>query len=148
MTGFIQDIRYALRALARAPGFAVVSIVTLALGIGATTIVYSLVDGVLLRPLPIHDPDRVVLVREINYGRENSIAWLNFLDWKARATLVRTTRGLARRHEQPHRDRSAAAASDPSRHARTCFRCWASARSSAATLPRPTSSRGRRGRRS
>ena len=86
MTGFIQDVRYALRALGRAPGFAVVSIVTLALGIGATTIVYSLVDGVLLRPLPIQDPDRVVLVREINYGRENSIAWLNFLDWKARAT--------------------------------------------------------------
>ena len=66
MTGFIQDIRYALRALARAPGFAAVSIVTLALGIGATTIVYSIVDGILLRPLPIADPDRVMLAREIN----------------------------------------------------------------------------------
>jgi putative ABC transport system permease protein len=86
MTGFIQDIRYALRALTRAPGFAAVSIVTLALGIGATTIVYSLVDGVLLRPLPIHEPDRVVLLRETVNGRPNSIAWLNFLDWKARAT--------------------------------------------------------------
>jgi len=86
MTGFIQDIRYALRALARAPGFAVVSIVTLALGIGATTIVYSLVDGVLLRPLPIHQPDRVVQAREINGGREGTIAWLNFVDWKSRAT--------------------------------------------------------------
>ena len=59
MTGFIQDIRYALRALARAPGFAMVSIVTLALGFGATTIVYSLVDGVLLRPLPIRRATRV-----------------------------------------------------------------------------------------
>ena len=86
MTGFIQDIRYALRALARAPGFAAVSIATLALGIGATTIVYSLVDGVLLRPLPIHDPDRVIQAREINAGREGTIAWLNFVDWKARAT--------------------------------------------------------------
>ncbi len=61
MTGFIQDIRYALRALKRAPGFAAVSIITLALGIAATTIVYSIVDGILLRPLPIDDPDRVML---------------------------------------------------------------------------------------
>ena len=53
MTGWAQDIRYALRALKRAPGFAAVSIATLALGIAATTIVYSLVDGILLRPLPI-----------------------------------------------------------------------------------------------
>lgn len=86
MTGVRQDIRYAIRALARAPGFAAVSIVTLALGIGATTIVYSLVDGVLLRPLPIRDPDQVVQVREINHGREGTIAWLNFVDWKARVT--------------------------------------------------------------
>lgn len=60
MTGLIQDIRYALRALRRAPGFTAVSIVTLALGIAATTIV----DGILLRPLPIADPDRVMLARE------------------------------------------------------------------------------------
>ncbi len=53
MTGLIQDLRYAVRALKRAPGFAAVSIVTLALGIAATTIVYSIVDGILLRPLPI-----------------------------------------------------------------------------------------------
>src|SRR5262245_12025819 len=53
MSGFVQDVRYALRALVRAPGFAAVAILTLALGIGATTIVYSLVDGILLRPLPI-----------------------------------------------------------------------------------------------
>jgi putative ABC transport system permease protein len=86
MSGFIQDVRYAIRALVRAPGFAAVAITTLALGIGATTIVYSLVDGILLRPLPIHEPDRVLLARELGSdGVEFSLAWPNFVDWKARA---------------------------------------------------------------
>ncbi|MGH9384369.1 MAG: ABC transporter permease [Vicinamibacterales bacterium] len=85
MTGFIQDIRYALRALARAPGFSAVAVLTLALGIGATTIVYSLVDGILLKPLPIRDPDRVVLARELSTDKtEMSISWPNFQDWVAR----------------------------------------------------------------
>jgi predicted permease len=86
MTGFIQDVRYALRALARAPGFAAVAVLTLALGIGATTIVYSLVDGILLRPLPIADPDRVVLARELSPDKsEMSLSWPNYLDLAARA---------------------------------------------------------------
>ncbi len=86
MTGFVQDVRYALRSLAREPGFAVAAIATLALGICATTIVYSLVDGILLRPLPIRDPDRVVLARELTpRGEDMSISLLNFRDWKARA---------------------------------------------------------------
>lgn len=86
MTGLVQDLRYAVRAIARTPGFAVVSIATLALGIAATTIVYSLVDGILLRPLSIAEPDRVVLAREFIRGNEDSVSWLNFLDWRARAT--------------------------------------------------------------
>jgi len=87
MTGFVQDIRYALRALGRAPGFAAVSIVTLALGIAATTIVYSIVDGILLRPLPIKDPDRVMLARETSpNGTEMSLAWPNYQDWRQRQT--------------------------------------------------------------
>jgi predicted permease len=86
MTGFIQDVRYALRALARAPGFSAVAIVTLALGIGATTIVYSLVDGVLLRPLPIRDPERVVLARTLSSDKsEMSVSFPDFQDWVARA---------------------------------------------------------------
>src|SRR5215207_8286796 len=86
MTGIIQDIRYALRALARAPGFAAVSIITLALGIAATTIVYSIVDGILLRPLPIREPDRVMMARETFNGQDGSFSWPNYLDFKDRQT--------------------------------------------------------------
>ena len=86
MTGFAQDLRYALRALMRAPGFAAVSIVTLALGIAATTIVYSIVDGILLRPLPIVDADRVLLARETSNGQDMSLSVPNFVDFRARQT--------------------------------------------------------------
>ena len=86
MTGLIQDMRYAVRALRRAPGFAAVSIVTLALGIAATTIVYSIVDGILLRPLPIVDADRVMLVREATDGEDMSFSVPNYVDFRARQT--------------------------------------------------------------
>ncbi|MGE3274468.1 MAG: ABC transporter permease [Vicinamibacterales bacterium] len=96
MTGLLQDVRYAVRALRKAPGFAAMAIATLALGIAATAIVYSLVDGVLLRPLPFRDPDRVVLVRETtNTGGGMSVAWPNFLDWQARATSFESIGGWA-----------------------------------------------------
>ena len=98
MTGLVQDLRYAARALKRAPGFAAVSILTLALGIAATTIVYSIVDGILLRPLPIQDPDRVMMARETFNGVEGSVSWLNFEDWQKRQTSFQSLaawRGLA-----------------------------------------------------
>ncbi len=91
MSGFVQDIRYAARALRRAPGFALVAIVTLALGIAATTVVYSIVDGILLRPLPIRDADRVMLARETAPdGSDMSLAWPNFEDWQKRQTSFET----------------------------------------------------------
>ena len=61
-----QDVRYALRSFLRAPGFTLVALVTLALGIGGTTAIFSIVDGVVLRPLPYSDPDRIVEIIRAN----------------------------------------------------------------------------------
>jgi putative ABC transport system permease protein len=65
MTGLSQDFRYALRQLAKAPGFAAVAIVTLALGIGANTAIFSLLDQALLRNLPVKDADRLVILQSL-----------------------------------------------------------------------------------
>jgi len=68
MTGMLNDLRFALRGLIRYPGFTAVAILTLALGIGATTAVFTLIDGVLIRPLPYRDADRLVSLEHL--GRE------------------------------------------------------------------------------
>lgn len=66
METLIQDIRHAWRLLRRSPAFTSVSVLTLALAIGATTAIFSVVYGVVLRPLPYHDPDRIVAIHEVN----------------------------------------------------------------------------------
>jgi len=79
-----RDVRYALRSLARAPGFTLVAVVTLSLGIGATTAMFTLVDGVLLRPLPYPDSDRLVAIWErTDDGRSVPASYYNFADWRA-----------------------------------------------------------------
>ena len=83
MSHLTQDVRYAFRTLAHSPGFTTVALLTLALGIGANTAIYSFVDGILLKPLPYNDADRIVRVLEKPPGgRRNGISTLNFLDWQ------------------------------------------------------------------
>jgi putative ABC transport system permease protein len=83
----MADLRSAFRMLVRRPAFTLVAVVTLALGIGASTAIFSVVNGVLLRPLPYPQPDRIVrLSEQTKTGGRNNVSHPNFLDWRARSS--------------------------------------------------------------
>ncbi len=83
----LQDVRYTIRTCLRSPGFTLLTIVTMAIGIGANTAIFSVVNSVLLRPLPFADPEALVLVSQVNRQTKQGVGNAtpaNFLDWRAR----------------------------------------------------------------
>ncbi|MDQ3687842.1 MAG: ABC transporter permease [Acidobacteriota bacterium] len=82
MKTLLQDLRYGLRILLRKPGFTAVAVLTLALGIGANTAIFSVVNAVLLRPFPYESPERLVILQERISERDLPASYLNFADWR------------------------------------------------------------------
>jgi putative ABC transport system permease protein len=90
MASLLQDLRLSLRMLRRNPGFAFIAVLTLALGIGGTSAIFSVVNGVLLRPFPYDDPDRLVVVWERNLSRGLPYMFAsppNYADWRSQNTV-------------------------------------------------------------
>src|SRR3712207_635913 len=83
METFLRDVRYAGRMLRRSRAFTAAAVLTLALGIGANTAIFSVVNAVLLRPLPYPDSDRLVIMWEKTPEMETSVSYPNFKDWAA-----------------------------------------------------------------
>src|SRR5881396_1419192 len=90
----LQDLRYAWRTLGKSPGFTAVVVATLALGIGVNTTIFSVIEGVLLRPLPYQDPERIVVLWEVtDAGGETHVSEPNFRDWRAQTHSFRPWHG-------------------------------------------------------
>jgi hypothetical protein len=99
VTALWNDLRLAARGLVKSPGYAAVAVLTLGMGIGAATALFSVVQAVLLRPLPYPDPDRIVRVWEVSArGNHLSVTDPNFADWRRE---LRSFDGLAQYQSGP-----------------------------------------------
>ena len=96
---FPQDVRYAIRSLWRSKGFALVAILCLGFGIGLNTTIFSIIDGVLLKPYPYRDPDRILVLGEQNQraGDEAGLSFLNMRDWEEATSLFTSIAATAGR---------------------------------------------------
>ncbi len=109
MRSLVDDLRYAIRQMFKSPGFAAVAVITLALGIGANTAVFSVIDAVILRPLPYDKPERLISAQSAGTQnpQANSMSYPDFFDWRAQN---RTLEHLVSYHDNSiHPDRSGAA---------------------------------------
>src|ERR1700742_3256916 len=85
MQKLVQDLRYGLRMMFRNPGFTLVAIITLALGVGANTTIFSVVNAILLKPIPFPEPDRLVMIWDQHVQQPdnfNIVSAPNFIDWQ------------------------------------------------------------------
>jgi hypothetical protein len=90
MSHLLRDTRFGLRLLRRNPGFAAVAILALALGIGSTTAIFSVVYATLLAPLPYPNPDQLVMVWSRVQGNRNVSATATYLEWKRQASVFQS----------------------------------------------------------
>src|ERR1039458_5006425 len=116
MATFASDVRYAVRSMRRNPGFTAVAITALALGVGANTAIFSVVNGVILQPLPFREPDRLVRLGESfpNGGHNDSVSIPKYMAWRNNQVFAGTAlydQGGAQ--PDPRQWRSARSTQDP-----------------------------------
>ena len=95
LANFFQDFRYAVRTFRKDAGFTIAALLTIGLGIGASTAVFSVIEGAVLHPIPFAEPDRLVsLYQKYAHEERNSVSYLNLLDWQQRTQTLEGVAGL------------------------------------------------------